>query len=206
MYTKQFSSRYVRSAIFLAAVSCSNPAPASTIVVSYDFEDPAGVFENAPATAVPGIDALPWFDQRDSLSDFSGNPGRAIAARSFLAGNTLTLILNLSPGFRASLDGFSFDHLASSSGPATWDLKINAVPIASGDTSSAFTSVAGALSLDNITETIMVELSGFDASSNAGTYRVDNFVLTGTVVPVPIGPGILLLGSALAFMAPRRKR
>ena len=134
MYTKQLKVHYVRSAVFLTALFCSNLAPASSVVIGYDFEDIVGVFENSPATALPGIDALPWSDQHGSLTNFSGNPGRAIAARTFLDSNTLTLIVNVASGFRAMLDGYSFDHLASSTGPATWEFRINAVPIANGDT------------------------------------------------------------------------
>ncbi|TDJ61474.1 MAG: hypothetical protein E2O36_06245 [Proteobacteria bacterium] len=205
MYTTKFDCHTVRSAVFLSALLCAKLAPASTLVIGYDFEDALGIFENSPASAVAGIEALPWFDQHDSLTNFTGNPGRAIAARSFLDSNTLTLVVNVASGFRATLDGYSFDHLASSSGPATWALTINAVPIASGATPSSFATISGILSLDNITDQLTVELSGFDATSNSGTYRMDNFFLTGTVTPIPIVPAFLLFGSALAFLIPRRR-
>jgi hypothetical protein len=206
MYTKQFYLFPVCSAIVFATVACTNPALASTAIVTYDFENSAGAFENTPEILVPGVAALPWSDLRGSLSDFSGNPGRAIAARTFLDGNTLMLILDLAPGFSADLDGFSFDHLASASGPANWDLKINTTAIANGDTSTTFENVSGALSVDNITDSITVALSGSGATSNSGTYRLDNFVLSGTITPVPLAPAFVLLGSALALMAARVKR
>ena len=206
MYTKQFYLFPVYSAILIAAIAYTNLALASTAIVTYDFEDSAGAFENAPAILLPGIGALPWSDLRGSLSNFSGNPGRAIAARTFLDGNTLVLTLNVAPGFSADVDGFSFDHLASASGPANWDLKINTTPIASGETSTTFETISGLLNLENITDTITVALSGFGATSNSGTYRLDNFVLSGAITPVPIAPAIVLLGSALALMAARVKR
>jgi hypothetical protein len=205
MDTKQFYLFPVYPALLLAAVAYTSLALASTAIVIYDFEDSAGAFENAPLL-LPGLNALPWTDLRGSLSDFSGNPGRAIAARTFLDGNSLILALNVAPGFSVDLDGFSFDHLASASGPANWDLKINTIAIADGGTSTTFASVSGILNLENITDTITVALSGFGATSNSGTYRLDNFVLSGAITPVPIAPGIVLLGSALALMAARVKR
>ncbi len=208
MYTNRFDIRQIHMAVFFAAVFCADIAPASTTIISYDFEDPSGVFENEPETVVSGIDALAWFDRHSSLTNFTGNPssGRALAARTFLEGNTLTLILDVAPGFSTNLDGYSFDHLASASGPVIWDLKVNAIHIAAGNTSTSFSNVNDDLALSDITNRITVELSASGATSNSGTYRVDNFVLTGTVTPVPIAPGIVLFASALAFMPARRKR
>ena len=179
---------------------------ASTTIVGYDFEDLSGAFENAPEISISTVEPTPWFDLRGSLTDFTGNPGRALAARTFLDGNTMMLVLNVLPGFSAQLDGYSFDHLASASGPMNWELEINTTPIASGATSTSFTNVSGALSLTDITDSITVELFGSAASSNSGTYRLDNFVLSGTVTPVPLAPSILLFGSALAFVSTRLKR
>ena len=206
MYTNHFRSRNIQSAIFIAAITFSNITQASTTIVSYDFEDAAGLFENAPATSIPEVEPLQWFDARDSLTNFSGNPGKALAARTFLDGNTLTLVVNVVPGFSVQLDGYSFDHLASASGPMNWDLKINAIPIAGGTTSTSFTTVGGALSSDGFTNSITVELSGFAASSNSGTYRLDNFALSGSVTPVPLAPGFVLFGSGLAFLSTRLRR
>ncbi len=206
MYTNRFDKRQIRSAVFSAVVFCSNIAPASTTIVSYDFDDLSGAFENAPETVAPEIDAPAWFDRHGSLTNFTGDPGRALAARTFLEGHTLTLILGIAPGFGASLDSYSFDHMASASGPIIWDLQINAVNVAGGDTSTSFSNVSGDLLPGAVANTITVELSASGAASNSGTYRLDNFVLTGTLTPVPIVPGIVLFGSALAFMPARRMR
>ena len=206
MYTNYFASVNIRSAIILATFFYCNTLLASTTIVSYDFEDVAGSFENAPETSLPEVDPLPWFDVLGTLTNFTGNPGRALAARSFLDSNSILLVVNLLPGFSAHLDGYSFDHLASSSGPVNWDLKINDIPVASGLTSTSFSGASGELFLDDITGSFTVALSGSAATSNSGTYRLDNFVLSGTVTPVPLAPGIVLFGSALAFMSTRLRR
>ncbi len=206
MYTKFFKARNTHAAIFFAAITYCNTTLASTVVVGYDFEDPTGSFENAPETSIIGVDPEPWFDVQGSLTDFTGNPGRALAARTFLEGNAMVLVVNVLPGFSAMLDGYSFDHLASASGPMNWQLKINDLPIVSGVASTSFTSVNGGLSLSDITDSITVELFGSAATSYSGTYRLDNFGLSGTVTPVPRAPSIVLFGSALAFVSSRLKR
>lgn len=149
---------------------------------------------------------MPWFDAQGSLTSFGGNPGRALAARTFLDGNALILVVNVLAGFSIDLDSYTFDHQASASGPMNWDLKINGVPITSGPTTTSFTGVSGELSLHGITDPIIVELFGSGAPSNSGTYRLDNFALTGSVTTVPLAPGIVLLGSGLAFLSRRLKQ
>ena len=206
MYTKFFTSRSIRSAIFLATTACSSITAASTTLVSYDFEDTAGSFENAPESSVLEVNPLPWVDARGSLTDFTGNPGRALAARNFLDGNTMMLVVKLLPGVTLALDGYSFDHLASATGPVNWDLEINGTPIAGGATSTSFTALSGGLSLDNITDSVTVKLFGFGAASNSGTYRLDNFTLNGSVSSVPLAPGFMLFSSALVFLSTRLKR
>ena len=206
MYTDYFNSRKTLAAFCFATVTYCNTTLASTTIVGYDFEDPTGSFENVPETSIFGLDPEPWFDVQGSLTDFTGNPGRALAARTFLDGNAMVLVVNVLPGFSAMVDGYSFDHLASASGPMNWQLKINDLPIADGVTSTSFSSVNGGLSLPDINDSIIVELFGSAASSNSGTYRLDNFVLSGTVTPVPLAPSIVLFSSALAFVSTRFKR
>ncbi len=206
MYTSYINSRFTRSAIFLAITTYCNITAASTTIVSYDFEDATGLFENAAETLTSEVDPLPWFDMQGSLTSFSGNPGRAIAARTFLDSNALILIVNVLPGFSIDLDGYSFDHQASASGPMSWDLRIDGVAVNSGTTPTSFTGVSGVLSLDDLTDPIIVELFGFAASSNSGTYRLDNFALTGSVTPIPLVPTVVFFGSGLAFLSTRLKR
>ena len=206
MYTKYFRSCNIQSAIFIVIIAHCNPNHASTTLVSYDFEDAAGSFENEAESSVPALEPSAWFDAQGSLTSFSGNPGKALAARSFLDGNSLTLVMNVLPGFTIHLDNYSFDHQASASGPMHWALNINGSPITGGTISTSFTNVNGALPLGGFRDSITVKLFGSAAPSNSGTYRLDNFHLNGSVTSVPLAPGIVLLGSGLAFMSTRLKR
>ena len=86
------------------------------------------------------------------------------------------------------LSRFGFEQSASASGPLSWALSIDDVHVASGATSVGFQAISEDLALDGITGSFLLALSGDGASSNAGTYRIDNFFLEGSVSAVPL-PG-----------------
>lgn len=208
MYTKLYYCCFAIFWIFAATTTFAGVSQASPAIVGFDFEDPTGAFENAPEMIATGLSAMPWFDLQDSLTDFSGNPstGRALAARAFVDGNSLSLILDVAPGFAANIDAYAFDHMASSTGPQNWEFRINDTAIAGGNVPPSFTTEGGPVMFAGLTGEIRLELFGIGATSTSGTYRFDNFMLSGDVTPVPLAPGIVLFGSALAFMPRLRKR
>ena len=187
MYTKTPSYYFV--CLTLAVVYATFPtcSPASTDIVSFDFDDSNGSFENAPEILNFGLATLPWAVQRGTLTDFSGSPssGRAIGARSFVDGNSLIFELIVEHGFSASIDGYAYS---------------------GGGLSGNYDLVNGALSLEDLTGSVFIAVAGSAASSNSGTYRLDNFVLTGTVSSVPLAPSLLLFGSGLSLLGFRLKR
>ncbi|MFT4561695.1 MAG: hypothetical protein ACI9BW_001437 [Gammaproteobacteria bacterium] len=208
MYTKTPSYYFV--CLTLAVVYATFPtcSPASTDIVSFDFDDSNGSFENAPEILNFGLATLPWAVQRGTLTDFSGSPssGRAIGARSFVDGNSLIFELIVEHGFSASIDGYAFEHLASASGPSAWEFWIDGSVYSGGGLSGNYDLVNGALSLEDLTGSVFIAVAGSAASSNSGTYRLDNFVLTGTVSSVPLAPSLLLFGSGLSLLGFRLKR
>lgn len=207
MYTKLITTLYRRIAIAFAILfNCVNSS-ANTTVVLFDFEDSGGVFENRADVLNVGLTTSPWFDQRDSLTDFSGQPntGRALAARSFVTGNSLQVELTVEPGFALLLDGYQFDHFASANGPQSWDLFVDGVSIGRGATQTTFTQAEGAVAVGDLRGTILVALVGANAATNAGTYRIDNFQLSGNVSAVPLAPSLVLLSSGLGLLRVRRQ-
>ncbi|MFT4583074.1 MAG: hypothetical protein ACI915_001166 [Gammaproteobacteria bacterium] len=202
MYTKTLSYYLVCLTIAVACATLSPVSRANTVVVSFDFDDSDGAFENAPETLGVGLDSLPWAVQRGTLADFAGSPssGRALGARSFVDGNRLILELIVGDGFRLAIDGYSFGHLASASGPSEWQFLINDSVYSSGGLSGNFVAVNGELALNDLTGSVFIALAGAAAASNGGTYRLDNFVLTGTVSSVPLAPSVLLFGSGLSLL------
>ena len=179
-------------------------ASADTLLF-YDFEDANGDFDLTAEFAADGLAPGDWSVINSTLRDFSGNPGRAIASGGFSSGNSLVLPISVADGQVLELSGVGFDQSASASGPLNWTLSIDDVSIASGATSVGFQSISEALSLNGITGNFLLALSGGGASSNAGTYRIDNFFLEGSVSPVPLpGALVFLLSAGLGLMRCQR--
>lgn len=174
-------------------------------VLFFDYEDDNGEFELGPELALAGLDVQTWTVLSSSIRDFGGNPARAMASSGFDTGNSFQLTVAVEPGTVVELSGFSFDQLASSSGPGNWALAIDGAEIASGATSTTFASENGLLSLAPLTETFTIGLSGAGASSNRGTWRIDNFALTGAVHPVPLPASLGLFAGACLVLGNARR-
>ena len=171
---------------------------AATLVL-FDFNDAANTLELTPEVIAPGVTASLFSDTAGTLTSGAGNPGRAVSARTWLDGNAWHFTLEPLPGYTLSLDGFSFDDLASGTGPKTWTLQIEGDSAATGaTTTSVFGTHGGAFAPGSSTSPIGIALLGTGASSNSGTWRIDNFALTGVVAPVPVPAAFVLLLSGIA--------
>ena len=162
----------------------------------YDFEDSSGNFELSAELAAAGIEPQAWTVLSSSIRDFTGNPGRAMASSGFSVSNAFQLEVNVQPGSSVQLTEFGFDQLASSSGPMDWQLQINGLTIANGHTSESFAREAGAISLAPLHDTFTIGLIGSGASSSRGTFRIDNFSLSGDIQAVPLPASVSLLAAA----------
>ncbi len=174
------------------------PAQADTLL-AYSFDTSTSAFINAPSALAAGVSAGAWADLDGTLTSFTGNPGRALGAKSFHDGNSI--VLSLSADTPLLPTRISFDQQASASGPRDWSLTINGRPIASGLTSTSFGAVTLPLTL-SAQSVFELALSGTGASSSVGTWRIDNFRLEGTRVPepVPVPAPIGLLASGLVWL------
>jgi hypothetical protein len=90
-------------------------------------------------------------------------------------------------------------------GADPWTVGVNGDTIASGATTTTFTTVRVPLALP-AQDHLDIALDGFDASSAQGTWRIDNFELLGATAPVPVPPALPLLASGLVLLARRRAR
>jgi hypothetical protein len=179
-------------------------AARAATIVAFDFEDASNTLELTPDSTAPGVVAGAWSDADGTLLGAAGNPGRAISTRSWLDGNTLSFALAPEPGLALSLGEFHFDQVASGSGPAAWSLRIDGAPVASGATTSVFTTHGGAIAAGPYASEVIVSLIGSGATGSLGTWRIDNFSLTGTVAPVPVPPPLLLLLSGIVGLVGMR--
>jgi hypothetical protein len=175
----------------------SAPPAFAAQVAAFDFDGGSGAFELSADTLAPGLSAGPWSDLDGSLTPVTGNPGLALSAKSFDDGNSLWFTLSVLPGYALTLDGFNFDQRASPTGPTAWSLSIGGVGTASGSTTASFTTRSGLLGLGPVTGDVIIALSGTGASSGIGTWRIDNFSLSGEVSPVPLSSSLIFLLSSV---------
>jgi hypothetical protein len=192
----------------LLAISLMLDAPPSLaeVLLSFDFDDGLGGFENTADYALPQLAVGSWTDLDGTLTNFSGNPGKALAARSFDDGNTLEFTFELARGFVLDIDGYAFDQRASSQGPAIWVLAIDSTTVGSGDTSLDFAPVAGQHPMTGLSGVITVGITGTGGATNSGTLRIDNFSLSGEITAVPFPSSLLLLGSTGVLFSVRARR
>lgn len=178
------------------SVQGPSPAPVGTIV-TYDFE----VDVNYPAEIA---DNLGWTTFRVSedqtLSYAAGSPGRAVSATGWNEEDRYWFFeLIVDPGYELNITSVSFDERASGTGPQAWGLRSSldgfVDDIASGMvlTNSAFDPQSAVLDIEGATGTIEFRLYGRDAAGGSGTWRIDNFILEGTVEedgdgPPPVDP------------------
>lgn len=197
----RFTRCRLAAAGFSAALAWCLPAPA-TPIVGFDFDDGSGGFVNSAALLASGFTASAWADSDGTLTDFSGNPGRALAAKSWHDGNALWFTLFSPPGTSWNFEGFSFDQRASSTGPLAWTLKLGGMTAGGGATTQSFSTAAGPGAVTGLSGAVLVELAADGAPSSTGTWRIDNFRLDGSIVQVPEpGTWLMLLTGLLVLYA-----
>lgn len=206
-----------------AALVCAAGSAEAATLVNFSFND-GNVFVNPADTALnPDVTVLgPWAVRDGSLLasglNGQGGTGRAIGANSFgdatdgtPAGNVFSFQFTTSG--LLDLTALRFWEQgsggANGNGPDAWTVTINGDQVASGAAtrSNPGSEHLRALSLSGLTGTITVLIGATGAANNAtATWRVDNFVLEGTVQPIPLPATLPLLAGAAGLLALRRRR
>lgn len=184
----------------------------AALLVSFTFDDSGGEFFNGPDFVAPGISsASPW-STSGTLRDFEGLSGNAIAHNG---NHTFQFEIVVEAGQVLELETVHFWARRSASGSPDWTLLVDG-DLVLGETEMTSStqghhvqpaSLTGG-PVDALQGTLVFELQTANASSAQGTFRVDDFMIYGTVSPIP-EPGLsgLLLGLAVAALAVvRRKR
>lgn len=191
-----------------ALFSLLAPPAMAAQIVNFDFDAGTGNFVNPSNIAAnPGITNVSTWSDRDgalilpsmtSPGGLVGNPntGRAIAATSFGPGSLVGNEFRFSFGVvgTLSLTDFSFWQQGSNgtngAGPSSWSLFINNQQVATGATTLGMPggAVSGGLALTGLTGTVNLRIFASGAANDAtATWRVDNFILNGSVVPPAAG-------------------
>ena len=201
------ATRRIRVLLFLSSTIFVyfNSAAAATLV-QFDFDDEAGGFEITPEFAHAAISGTLWGDDLSLLTDFAGNPGRALATSGFPDGNALHLMLDVQPGFAVTLERIRLDLRASASGPELWHITAAGVTLASGAVSTSFEVVDVAIALLPVQQALTLNIEAEGASSSAGTLRIDNVELIGSVVPVALPAAFYLIATPLLGLGLNRIR
>lgn len=156
------------------------------LLFTFDDEDE---FTAAPSAFDSGFAYVSDWDSSGILRNFAGESGQAIAHNG---DNTFRFDVELAPGKGLLPHSVSFWARRSSAGSPDWVFSVNGTPLASA---SEMTDSASGVEFGNvllepaITEPLSGEvfftLETIGASSGAGTFRVDNFTLHGTISPIP---------------------
>ncbi len=158
------------------------PVPPGLLVL-YDFDGET----NAPSTTAQNLTAS-LFVPNDgrAISYPAGNPGESISATGWdVADRYWEFSVTVDGGYEMSVTELSFDENASGTGPTNWFLRSSAdgfaSDLATGDVDTNWNTEDVPLSLEGITGSIEFRIYGAGASGAAGTWRIDNVELSGTV-------------------------
>jgi hypothetical protein len=222
--------RLLLSVTLLVGALLASPVLTAATVVGFDFESPppGATLPTPPSLVAAHLTVSDFGALFDIRNDFVGNlAGLAFGATSHwvnLGDNRLFFEIAVADGYALSLDGFAFDERANSgsatmnTGPTAWQLFVfdALTPAATGVADNPWEPrMSGELALTGLTGIVQVFLfasgAGNDAGRNPGTWRLDNFELSGNVTPqlsqVPVpAAGLLLLSGSLLLTGLRRLR
>ena len=195
---------FLTTLVVATALTVSSPCRAATLL-NFDFDGNGG-FTLAPDVLDANIMDASFSVELGTLTDFAGVSGRALGASQFLNGNRIRLRLEFADQTLTILDTLSFALRRSSTGPQSWQTQVNSVTVGNGTVLTSFDSVTLPLNFDVTGDLIEIDISGFGASSNAGTLRLDNLVLSGSTQVIPVPNALwLMLSAALVGLRSRRQ-
>ncbi len=99
-------SRRSLAAFAAAWLTLSGSVNAATVLVEFDFDDAFGNFEISSEAQHPELASATFSVTTGALTDYAGNPGRALATNAFAPLNAIRLTLTARPG-----SGLQLEHL-----------------------------------------------------------------------------------------------
>jgi len=138
----------------------------------------------APTTLDANINSgSQWDTSVSGFTSFAGSSGQALSLSSSAGTPTYTLTFTVASGYQFSLSTFSFWRQRSAAGAQNWSMTVNGTAVGSGTvpTTGANTgNLTPSNPILNLSGTITIVLS-LSGASGAGTFRLDDFTLDGTV-------------------------
>ncbi len=159
------------------------------IIYQHDFGTTAITlkpYNIAPTVFDANLNTSSWTTSAAGFAGFAGNGGGTSGSLSLNNSSgtpTLTLTFNVAAGFQMSVNQFDFWRVRSAAGAQNWVMTINGISVGTGTVPTVgatlgATTVSNAVT--NLTGTITVVFT-MSGATGAGTIRLDDFTLYGTV-------------------------
>jgi hypothetical protein len=177
------------------------------VIYQYGFENECGngctfasPWTGTPDVIATGLTNSQWATNYSGFISYDGSCGNSSCQSLAISGNnepastTYTLSFNVTSGYALAITGMSFWRRVSATGPTTAAITINGT--------SAFSNVAlpttgantGTLtptaSFTNLTGTFNLVMTLTGATNTGGTFRLDDFILDGTVTTIATTPTV----------------
>ena len=192
--------RYFKTMLVCLLLAAANYSTQAAVVYQYGFENLCGNLCTTPSpwTGVPdvlatGLSASSWAtNYSGGFVSYDGSCGTttcqalAISHNNQPASTTYTLTFTIAPGKSLSVTSLSFWNRESATGPTTASITINGTPAIStltlaGTTGTNTGTLTPATGFNNLTGTFTLVITLTGATGTAGTFRLDDFVINGTV-------------------------
>ncbi|MFP5436341.1 MAG: gliding motility-associated C-terminal domain-containing protein [Bacteroidia bacterium] len=135
-----------------------------------------------------------WSNSKNDWRSFNNAPGVAIGLGDTSNSPVITLTFDVAAFKQLSITGFNFWRQRSGQGPQNWVLRVNGIEIGNGDTpngNGTSTNDQPVLNaVNNLTGTVTVTLSLTNGGGSSATFRLDDFILYGTVTSTCTQPTI----------------
>lgn len=190
--------------LLTAALTLATAARAQLVTYDFDGDTPAPSFEDGDVTASD------FSRNVGAISYSTGNPGDAISGSGWSVSDRYwEFTVTANQGLVLDLTSLSFDYRSTATGPTSYQITINGGNLTSGSLSndSSFHALDLPISGYNSLSSAQLRIYASDASSGAGTLRLDNVTLNGlAVTPVPEPSTWVLLITGSAFLVSRMRR
>jgi hypothetical protein len=159
-------------------------------------------YTGAPGTFATNLSASSWTTSATGWSGLAGSSGESLSLSNSSGTPTYTLTFDVAAGFQVAITHFNFWRVRSSTGAPNWTMTINSNSVGSGTTpttGAALGSTAVTTPISGLTGTVTIILT-MSGASGTGTFRLDDFTLTGSVTSVG-GPNITQVGTLSTFIS-----
>lgn len=152
-------------------------------------------YSAAPSIINPDLSNSVWTNNAGTWISYVGSSGQALGLTNFTGTTSVTLSFTVAAGKQLSIDSFSFWRQRSPSGAQNWSMAVNGINVGSGSipqTGAATGTLPVTTPVTALTGTVNIVIS-LNGGTGAGTFRVDDFTLNGTVTATCVAPVITSL-------------